>query len=289
MRFVALLVTTALTAVGASAGGSPPNWSGREAAARAEAQRLLAGIVLPAGASASATEPTGNAGALRPAPTGMPPRRELVGAGGWWIVHGQTPTATLEYIHEHSPELSSVLSWSPPMGESGVVRAQVRLGPATEVIGERRIQFRAVILPDGSTGVRADAQVLWLLPRDRIPAGARLLRIEVRRVRPGRPHPRVRAVRSEGRIARVVHLLNSLPAERPSFLLRSCPASFGTIRLAFYRKPSEAPLAVATVPIWGCGGAFLHIRNKRPQPELAAPDILAKLEHTLAIKIAPPR
>ena len=230
----------------------PQSWAVRETAATAEADRLLAGMELPNGAASSASEPAGDGGRLA-IPPGNPNTPDPWNSTAGGVIPGP-PLATLDYIHEHSTELADVEGWRPFKDETGAEIASARLPEGTGVIGERWLRFTAVALPDGSTGVRVDAQVLWLLPRNRIPGGSRLLRIDVRRVRPGHPRPVVFNIRALSRIARIVSLLNSLPVARPSLLVRSCPAPHGTVRLAFYRKPSEPPQAVVAFTIGDCGG-----------------------------------
>jgi hypothetical protein len=147
--------------------------------------------------------------------------------------------------------------------------ARVQLQEGVGVIGERWLRFRAVALRGGSTGLRIDAQVLWLLPRDPIPRGARLLRVDERSTRPDHPRLVVFNVRSIRRIAPVTSLLNSLPIERPSLAVRLYPPPRGSIRLAFYRRSSEPPLALVTDSLRGCDGAQVVIRGRPQQPALA--------------------
>ncbi len=285
MRPVVLVLAALAFAVATSQAAPaavPRSWAAREAAATAEAGRLLAGIESPGGAASSASEPAGDGGRLA-----IPPASErsgLVEQHGWWVIPGP-PLAALDYIHEHSTELAGVEGWLSFKGETGAEIARARLPEGTGVIGERWLRFTAVALPGGSTGVRADAQVLWLLPRNRIPGGTRLLRIDVRRLRPGHPRPVVFNLRSLSRIARIVSRLNSLPVARPSLLLRSCPAGRGTVRLAFYRKLSGPPQAVVAFTIGGCGGVEARIRGKPLQPGLEADNFFSTLERILGRKL----
>jgi hypothetical protein len=94
-------------------------------------------------------------------------------------------------------------------------------------------------------------------------------------------------IRSVSHVARVVSLVNSLPAERPSLVARSCPAAFGSVRLAFYRKPSESALAVVVVSIGGCGGTEVTIRGEPQQPGLVADSFMffSRLERILGVKL----
>jgi hypothetical protein len=186
----------------------PQSWVAREAAATGGANQLLAGLAFPSGAVSSSTEPAGDGGRLA-IPPARPEFAGLVEQHGWWETAG-TPLAVLDYIHEHSAELAGVGGWFPNVTETGAEFASLRLSEGAGVIGERWLRLTGVAVSDGSIVVRIDAEVLWLLPRDPIPSGARLLRISVRRVRPGHAHPRVVNIRSASRVARVVSLVNSL-------------------------------------------------------------------------------
>jgi hypothetical protein len=288
MRRVGLVLVALYFALGSSEAGAsavPQTWVAREAAATREAHQLLGGLAFPNGAVSSSTEPAGDGGRLA-IPPARPEFPGLVEQHSWLETAG-TPLAVLDSIHEHSTELVGVGSWFPNVNETGAEFASLRLAEGAGVIGERWLRLTAVALSDGSAGVRIDAQVLWRLPRDPMPSGARLLRISVRRLRPGHPRPRIVNIGSVSRVARVVSLVNSLPTERPSLLVRSCPAGFGSVRLAFYRKPSESPLAVVVVSIGGCGGGEVTIRGKPQQPGLAADSftLFSRLERILDLKL----
>jgi hypothetical protein len=274
MRRAGLVLVALSFAMGSSEVGAsavPQSWVAREAAASAEANELLGGLAFPNGAVSSSTEPAGDGGRLA-IPTVRPEFPGLVEGHSWWEAAG-TPLALIDYIHGHSTELAGG-GWFANVTETGAEFAFLRLAQGTGVIGERWLRLTAVALSDGSAGVRIDAQVLWLLPRDPIPSGDRLLRISVRRLRPGHPRARMVNIRSVSHVARVVSLVNSLPAERPSLVARSCPAAFGSVRLAFYRKPSESPLAVVVVSIGGCGGT-----------EVTSFMFFSRLERILGVKL----
>jgi hypothetical protein len=150
----------------------------------------------------------------------------------------------------------------------------------------RSLTVEVVRLADGSTGVRADSQVVWITPRpksEHIPPGPR--RLVVRTTRSGRLIQGPLTVTSPGAIRRAVSLLNALPADQPGVV--ACPADFGTlIRLAFYRGAASArPVAVAVIDPSGCGLVGLTIRG-RGEPTLGGGLTLAKrLSRVLGVKI----
>jgi hypothetical protein len=166
--------------------------------------------------------------------------------------------------------------------------------PVAGVLSVRRLAIEVVRLPDGSTGLRADAQVVWVTPHpasETIPPGSHILRISVHGSLKGeQPTQRALRVTSAKKIDEVVALLNALPADQPGF--RSCPADFGIgVRLAFYTKRGAAPLAVAEVDPQGCGGVQLRIRG-RPQPGLeGGSSLIQQIDDVLGVKLntSPPR
>ena len=135
-------------------------------------------------------------------------------------------------------------------------------------------------LPDGSTALRADAQVVWITPRsasETIPSGAGLMRIAVhapslrRGFEPASLPLLVRLpwkVTSVAQIDRIVSLLNELEVAQPG--LRLCPfegAADSNVQLSFYASDGAAPLAVADIYLEGCGGVSLTLGGV-PQPSL---------------------
>jgi hypothetical protein len=137
-------------------------------------------------------------------------------------------------------------------------------------LSTRSLLVEVVQLADGSTGLRADGEAVWITPRpasEHIPTGSR--RLVVTALRSGRVIQGPRTVTSTGTIRRVVRLLNALPAWQPGAY--SCPAERGPdIRLAFYpdrdRAAGSVPLAVAVVDPTGCAVVSLTIRGHSQQP-----------------------
>ncbi|HEY7934289.1 MAG TPA: hypothetical protein VID48_10750 [Solirubrobacteraceae bacterium] len=155
-----------------------------------------------------------------------------------------------------------------------------------------------VQLPDGSTGLRMDAQVVWVTPRpasERIPSGTHTLLVSVGGVIPANnPKQRPLTVSSSKKINGIVGLLNVLPAAQPGVF--SCPVDFGVrVRLAFYARRGVAPLAIAIVDPDGCGGVSLTIGGQ-PQPPLGSKahpgsstpsrtSLVQQIDHLLGVKL----
>jgi hypothetical protein len=157
------------------------------------------------------------------------------------------------------------------------------------VLSTRSVIVDVVQLPDGSTALRADAQVVWVTPRppsERTPPGSHLLRVSlVGGFNRDRLKQRPFTVTAKKRIHEIVALLNSLPAEQPG--LRSCPADFGIrVRLALYAKRGVRPLAVAEADPSGCGGVGLSLGDTE-QPRLEGGiSLVQKVQKVLGVKFS---
>jgi hypothetical protein len=275
----------------ASSSGAPESKS----AAQALAVALLGELPLPAGATASSSEPSGDRGLLAGPGEGPPLTPDVVDDHAWWIVPG-SPAEVRAYIDAHLSFRSANDDWSASTS-GGVTHlefaalSQLQLSGAP---GAGELVVSVVSLPDGSTGLRADAQVVWLTPRpasEVIPAGARLLWINViSEIEGNQPRQRPLRIVSTKRIDAIVALLNALPAAQPG--LRSCPIDLGIrVRLRFYARRGAAPLAVAQIDPGGCGGVELALDGTaQPQLETAGP-LIAQIDRVLGtrIDVTPPR
>ena len=140
------------------------------------------------------------------------------------------------------------------------------------VLTARWLVVSVVQSPDGSTEIRVDVQVVWMMPRpasEVIPPDAHLLRVSVNStIKSNQPHQRPLCFTSVTKIDEIVALLNSLPAAQPG--LRRCPVDFGiTVRLVFYARRGTKPLALAEIDPEGCGGVTLAL-NGGPESALAS-------------------
>jgi hypothetical protein len=255
---------------GALTTGRPGPAAANLAAARSDASALLGRLSLPAGAVASAAEPAGDASALA-SPAGRPDTPNLVDDVGWWVLPG-TPAAALAYVEAHRPAGSTVTGrGSGNQGPNGTTVSSTTFGlpPVPNLLVSRELVVEVVALADGSTGLRADAQVIWTAPRpasEQIPPGTRRLRITVTGGFPGqRPDQRPVVVVAAKRIRAVVTILNRLPVVQPGVI--NCPADFGIeVRLSFQR--GSRVIALAVVDPAGCEDVRLTIGG-RAQPALS--------------------
>jgi hypothetical protein len=254
-----------------------------KAIVEAEEARLLSVLPLPPGAATLGGEPPEAGGVLAGSTLPAIDAPIVLERTGWWTVPA-TPRAAILYAGEHLPELSPFSRFVFPVAiQPGTLRARIRLVEGTGAVGERWLVLTSTTLPSGLSALRADAQIVWVRPRDPIPPRARVLRVTVTRLRGG-PNARSFTVRGRGKARAVLRLLNSLLPARPSLLPKPCPAESGTIVLAFFSSPrARSPLATAKASVGGCGGIELRIKGQPAQPELKEPGtgIVAPLERVL--------
>lgn len=289
-----------IAAVGGLPGSSQASTTAaeNEHAASVDGASLLPLLVLPPGAAQSSTEPAGDGGHLAAASqTEATPN--LIDQHTWWIV--PLPRAeTIAFLRAHPPPGSKLTG----SGQSGsgrlVVNGEDKVGdveeewqefgfaPVAGTIARSSLLVTAVQLPDGSTGVRADAQVVWLTPRppaEIVPPGSRLMRVSVLSEIPeNRPDQRPFTVTSVRRIAAVVKLLNSLPAAQPGTL--SCPSDLGNrVHLSFYTRSGSTPLSTASIDPEGCGGVSLVIRGRVEHELEGASELVKEIAQTIGVTI----
>ena len=154
--------------------------SNQRAAARDD-QLLLGRLVLPTDARSSPREPPGGGSTL--ASDGPHTGGYVIDRHAWWVVPGQE-LAVLAFVNAHLPAGSHLESsgW----GSTREIRTSSFLlltWPAIKsVLYRRALTVQFVALPNGSTGVRADAEDVWEMPRPasaRIPSSARVLNVSV--------------------------------------------------------------------------------------------------------------
>jgi hypothetical protein len=212
---------------------------------------------------------------------GPPATTNAVDVHAWWLVPGD-PVEALDYVCTHLPA-GTLSSATVEGGVGGSNTPENEIG-AFDVPGNPgTLVIWAVRLPNGSTALRADAQVVWITPRavsTTIPSGAHLLSISahsesVRADGALIPESSVLSllerlpsqVTSAARIEAVVALLNGLRVRQPG--LTFCPADLGAtgVELSLYASPGAAPLAVADIEPEGCARVSLAI-DGAPQPAL---------------------
>jgi hypothetical protein len=242
--------------------------AGNRRLARFDAARLLTRLQLPPGSVPSASEPAGDRGVLRSA--AVRPSGTLVDRHGFWIVP-ESVGAVDAYALAH-PARGSVQNQSGsidnPGGQNGAIEG---FGwPAIlDRLSTRQLVFVMTSLASGRTGVRVDAQDLWITPRprsERIRARTDRMVVEMRRF--GKLVDGPFAFSGRRRIGRTTALINALPLAQP--WAYACPADSGfVVRLTFLAAGRVQPVAVVSVDPQGCNGVGLTLGG-RAQPPLTS-------------------
>jgi hypothetical protein len=271
---VGVIAAVALGALTASASGSgrvigSPNrpvpshrGSANRRLARLDAARALSRLRLPAGATRSATEPAGDRGELaRPAARQL---GNMVDWHQWWVL--PRSAADVDAFLRTHPPVGARLTFSAETVPKEEPPSQLVEGftwPAVRGrLSTRQLLVAVAPLGDGASGVRVDAQAVWITPRaaaEPIPRRATRLEVELRH------GPQVVAgpftFTARRRVARVRSLINSLPAAQPG--PQSCPNEAGyDVRLTFISSRA-ATLALVNADPQGCEGVELTLGDRR--------------------------
>jgi hypothetical protein len=263
------VVTAVIVAagVGAVVGSAHTSARTNRRLARADTVQLLTRLRLPPAAIRSGHEPNGGGRVLaQPGPAQDTPN--LVDRRAWWTTPG-SPNGLMSYINSHRPAGASLAS----IGTGYLGRPVVfeTFGwPATDGrLTSRWLVLEAVGLPGHRTGLRADADDVWITPRpasERLPSRSTSLVVSLRKGSKVINGP-FTFIGSK-RIGAATSLINSLPASQPG--ASACPEDSGLdVRLVFRLAGVSPPLAVADVDPQGCGGVDLRLRG-RAQPPLAS-------------------
>jgi hypothetical protein len=265
-----------LAAAAAGAGSSAQN----QAAAAADADSLMAAPVLPADATALAAEPDGDGGVLaRSAADTADPNAVTRTA---WFRSGQGVSAVLAYADAHRPSGALLL-----FSGDGETRAGHRLQtrayqrpPIPGRLGRRWLIVSATQLDDGSTGIRVDAQVVWLFPR---PLGLTIRGARHLTINSG--HHKI-VITNGARVRRIAALFNRLDIQQPTPIV-FCPierTSDAHPRLTFRSRAGGKVIAYAHVRPTGCPRADMVVGGVRYSGlDLSSPpgarllDVLEKL------------
>jgi hypothetical protein len=180
------------------------------------------------------------------------------------------------------------------------------------MVDKRSLTVRLVELPDGSTGLRADARAEPMVARpesERIPANARLLRVTATTTttQDGKvisTKDRRLAIIASKRIREVAAALNALPALQPfvcpgcgGFTPRGIERYLTDVRLAFFANRRTTPMAVAVIQFRDYGGSqvLISIKGRRQPPldlgqpvipgERPATSLLQQLDSALSVRL----
>jgi hypothetical protein len=233
------------------------------------ARRLLSRLALPAGAQPAHVSPL-------PAEL-QGPANLIIGSADVHRLFAlrQPMPAVHDFLLAHVPAGMRRDSNGQGRGQAGVTMQSISYAPLSLPSGISQAELAATVVPgsDGSSLVRADAQVSWFPPRTAAehlsPAGLQSVTISATlSASPnGRPHAVSRVFTSSAVLAQLARFVNGLPAAaQPSVM--NCPASAATYRLQFAGKGGNAPSVVATTH--SCATDAITV-NGQAQPALGDP------------------
>jgi hypothetical protein len=240
----AVLACCAAAAGPALAGSAGSDGQNHRAAIR-DAGKLLARVNLPAGATPSSQEPSGDGGVLA-APALTEGVEKLVDEHAWWTVN-ESPAQVLNYVESHVPGggKTDITCHGGGGGEPDWTCVTFAFPPRKGVLGVRELVVEMVGIGDGSTGVRADAEVQWIINRpasEVVPTGVQAIHIAR-----GRPGKRISEnITDASTVNKIIQLFNALPVIQPANY--HCPAERGPlVRFAFRASATGQTLARAAV------------------------------------------
>lgn len=211
--------------------------------ARADAQKLVALVRVPSGASLATT----------PRDTGFEQPQDFVGvwasatASRTWIVHASVDRL-LRYVVAHLPPGSKLDSTGRSVGADSVDESQIRSWPPVAgVLDGRWLQLQAYT-HGTHTYLTARAQSQWVITREareQIPSDVTKIAINVRDANGHTIHELT--VATPRIVHRVVALYNSLGVVQPATIMGCPPEPGGVLTLTFYDSPTHV-IATASSP-----------------------------------------
>lgn len=261
-----------------------------------DSHRLLGRLVLPAGTRSSQREPRGGGPALAHGDPGAA-TPNIVDQHAWWVVPRRAQDV-LAFVRAHRPagalsELSGSTSLR-GITTSWFVRFKWR--PIGGALSERALVVQFVRLPHGSTGVRADAQDVWVIPRpagEQIPSSARVLDVTVGRR--SNPPSLSMTVADTAKVSKIAAMINGLATVQPGAI--SCPAFPGDgpfVTFNFRATQGGPLLAQATEPGWArepttaCDPMALTILGHAWTPLLGGASVVRRSQALLGVTLQTP-
>ena len=219
---------------------------------------------------------------------------KLVERHVWWTV-AEPPDQVLKYIESHAPR-GGIRNTTCGGGGNQPSWSCVGFAFAAKpgVLGLRELAAKVVGLRDGNTGIRADAEVQWIIPRptaEKVPSGVG----EIVVARNGPHGGEATAVGDPATIRRIIRLFDALPVLQPGSW--SCPAipSNAAMDSFSFQPPGGGPaLARAAVRAdvgrsqTGCDAMSFSINGHRQMPLVGARQFLLAVGHLLRFRLTQP-
>lgn len=266
--------------VAAASASRPTSAGNKRRASERNAARLLRRVALPAGAHRLSREPSGDGGLLKKSDS--LPSGPLVDRHRFWLM--PEPFAQVsQFVHSrlpHGAKLSGTGTGSGPQVPAN--KSFTFSFPALPGrISSRALEVVLVALPHHWTGVRADAQDVWLVPRpasEKVPAAVRVIDVQSRK-----GHIRVT---SAAKVRRLVRLFDSLPIVQPGGIYGCPPDTIRRPPLTLrFLSVQGALLARASVPgsfsSGSCAPIKFWIEGRREKP--LSGQIYGRIERVLGV------
>ncbi len=264
-------------------------------AARRDAASLLAKLHLPGGATRVPSEPADDNDYLRPSPW-LEADFASETAHAWWTVPGD-PASVIGAVEADPPagarQGATQMTGNDQTGTSAVT-LEYGWQPVGNVLGTRLLAVTFTRIGRGLTGVLAESQSVWIVPRsvsERIPAATRV--VQIASTVPGAPHGGSVTITNPAHVRSIVALLNALPVAQPVEI--NCPAEMDpkTITMTFRASTSGGALAVLRFvddapwhPAYSdaCAGVSLSIGGRR-RAALDGGDFIERIEGIIGFTI----
>jgi hypothetical protein len=234
------------TAVPTPRATSPKARANRRAA-RLDAASRPTKVNLPAGATRVPIEPADDNGYLKPLPL-LETEFASATAHAWWTVPGD-PQSVIDAI-EADPPVGATQAGTGSGGNfktgTSELDADYQWPALAGVLGTRLLRVTVTSIGGGLTGVLAESQSVWIVPRpasERIPAATRI--VQISSTVPGAADGGRLTITRDGQVGSIVALLNRLPIVQPG--VTGCPGLIlpaKTITMTFRARSSGPPLAV---------------------------------------------
>lgn len=285
------MLAVAITGVAsAQSVDSTPGAIANRHAARKEASKLLAGLHVPAGATAVSGDPS--AGRHLGSASLVGASAELVDLHRFWRVSA-SPAEVLEWFQAHRPAGTTVAGTGVASGPGySVSSIAFWLPPVKNVLLSRELGVSIAAARGGDAAIRVDAQVVWYLPRpkwERVPAGSTQVDVTVTRtdVKTGQQSSSSQTVTAAATVGKIVSLVDRLPMDQLGPV--PCPVDLGPDATLEFLSASGASLATATAQGEGCGLVSFAIRG-RSEPQLAdGGELVERLGKLLGFRTVFPR
>jgi hypothetical protein len=288
-----LSVVVTMTSI-AVAGGVQRTASGNRQIAMRDADALFARLRLPVGAVRTSGIPAWDrALPWRPA-IGPPGAPDLVDRHGWWQTSG-TPQSVLAFIEAHRP--SGFASSGDRPGTAGRRNLAAELvwfdwRPRPAVLSLRELEIEIVGLSNDRVGIRADAEVVWILPhpaQERISPAVRAIRITS--AHPGHRPWLTRTITRRDQVRTIVSLIDRLPVQQPGPDACDAYSIRAAITLTFDGTAARDELATASQDVGPaampaeCEPMSIAIHHRTQTPLIAGTSVLRTLERLLGTSL----